>query len=72
MVVRRTILWPSTNQFYNGWFKFEGVLVFRKCYPSQCGGSSRGPLVKHSVRDSKVSEYHDQLVKIQIRCQCGP
>ena len=29
----------------------EDVLVFIKCY--QCGGETLGPVVKHSVRDSK-------------------
>ena len=31
----------------------EDVLVFIKCY--QCGGETLGPVVEHSVRDSRMN-----------------
>ena len=31
------------------------VLVLRECY--QCGGETLGPVVKHSVRDSKTWKW---------------
>jgi hypothetical protein len=36
--------------------KIIDVLVFRECYQcGQCGGETLGPVVKHSVRDSRLA-----------------
>ena len=34
------------------------VLVLIKCH--QCGGETLGPVVKHSVNDSSIHDYHTE------------